>query len=116
MITRSEALHRISLGVAEWTKLDLRAVRFVSDELLEHGADVVTTAARNVVPLDRDEEWRHMLDPSRTWLNATLHFDTDGRPVVSLRAGPRRPPEEVDPQADVPIAVSMEPKPLRLVE
>jgi len=77
-------------------KLDIASARFVHDELLEHGADAVTTAARHVVPLDREEDWSDLLDSSRSWLNATLHVDTSGQPVISLRAGPRRPSADVD--------------------
>ncbi len=115
MLTRSEALHRIQSGIEEWTDLEPEKATFVFDERLEHHSDEVVTHASNLLLLDSEDDWRDLLDPARTWLNATLHFDTEGRPVISLRAGPRRAPEEVDPQADVPIAVSMEPKPLRLV-
>lgn len=116
MLTRSEALRRILIGMEDWTTLDPKSLRFVSDELLDHDGSDVVTAASNVLSLDTDDDWRDLLDPARTWLNATLHFDEEGRPVISLRAGPRRATAEVEPEADVPIAVSMEPKPLRLVE
>jgi hypothetical protein len=114
MITRSEAIRRILEGFEEWAQIDAQHVRFVLDERLEHRDTEVVTAAEHVVRLDREEEWSDLLDPARTWLNATLHFDTSHQPVVSLRSGPRRPDEEVDPAVDVPIVVSVEPKPLRL--
>lgn len=116
MLTRSEALRRILKGLEEWAHLDAQHVRFVRDELLEHRQTEVVTTAENLLVLDREEDWRDLLDPARTWLNATLHFDTAQKPVISLRSGPRRPEEEVDPGVDVPIAVSLEPKPLRLQE
>lgn len=116
MLTRSEAIRRIQLGLSQWTQLEPEGMRFVLDEVLEHLDAEVVTAAENVVPLKEDEDWADLLHPARPWLNATLHFDTERRPIVSLRAGPRRQADEVDPQAEVPIAVSMEPRPLRLLK
>lgn len=116
MLTRAEALRRIGLGVKQWMEVDVTDAHFVHDEFLKHDGQTVTTAATDVVPLSQVEDWEDLLDPARSWLNATLHVDAAGRPVISLLAGPKRAAAEVDPNAEVPIAVSREPKTLRLVE
>ncbi len=57
------------------------------DEAPEQRDDEVLAPAGSVVPFDSDEHWRALLDPARAWLSATLHFDLEGQPVISLRAG-----------------------------
>ena len=64
-------------------ELDLGAVRFVFDELLEHRADTVTTAASNLVPLDRDEEWHDLLDPSRSSTPSSAGVDGDAKRLAT---------------------------------
>lgn len=110
-----DLLEKLRTGVGDVVPVDLHvaSVAFVADEELLYTPHEVLTHRSKLRDADSEAFWNELLNQPRSWLHVNLLIDTDGHPVVSLRAGPRVAPQD---GVETPIAVSADRLRLRILE
>jgi hypothetical protein len=85
---KQKALAILEEGIGMFRRVTMDEVRFVYDNDLLRTPDGIYTHLSSVHAL-RDEEWEEILHPGRSWIAATLIFDSDEKPIVLLDVGPK---------------------------
>jgi len=104
---------RAGLGDSLSVALDIKTTRFLDDNELLYVPNEILTHRSKVVDAEEQDFWSGFLEQPRTWVHANLMIDTEGHPVVSVRAGPRVAPRK---GVETPVVSSAERLRLRVLD
>jgi len=109
---RSTLVSHLAAALRKWN-VSLVDPRFVAETELTFTNDAITVQRSALRDL-ADPTWDSVLNSDKEWINASLLTTIDGRQVVALLPG--RTVGRLSNDRDPSLNVSLEPRPLRLLD